>query len=446
MYMDYDGVSIRIHGTALAGLDVGDSYDPAWTSMVEIDFTYDVVGTAPGDDDLLVTTPNGADSGTLTWLDDGTVITLLNMNNSDGFSFRFGNEDDDAGHRGFPGLSGWGWLVYSTGPTPGKIDWIFTAHDICVPVLPATGACCLPDDGGGDCVVVDKQTCHDLGGTYQGDGTTCEDDDDDCDDDDLLFVVDDDGALMSQEQARKTLFESMGYTVTVIRADRSQSTYDAALSSADVVYVSSKVYSSDVDDKLRHTSVGVLNEESQLTDELGICSDGGNRDMQSTVIVDATHMITEPFGTGPVTLFDSMQRGTLMGGSLAGGLEVLGDCDGDPCLAVIDPGSALDGGGTAAGRRVQLPWGGGHSFDIGSLTADGETMMRRALAWAASGPSGPPSPEPPTGDVTGDGIVDFEDLVRVLNAWGTCADCPEDFDGNGVVDLRDLLVILGGLE
>jgi hypothetical protein len=155
--------------------------------MVEIDFTYAVVGTAPGDDDLLVTTPNGADSGTLTWLDDGTVFTLLNMNNSDGFSFRFGDEDDDAGHRDFPGLSGWGWMMYDTGPTPGALDWLFTAPDICEPVLPATGACCLGDDGdGGDCVVVDKQTCHDLGGTYQGDGTTCEDDDDDCDDDDHL--------------------------------------------------------------------------------------------------------------------------------------------------------------------------------------------------------------------------------------------------------------------
>jgi len=28
------------------------------------------------------------------------------------FSLRLGDEDDDLGHRDFPGISGWGWLEF----------------------------------------------------------------------------------------------------------------------------------------------------------------------------------------------------------------------------------------------------------------------------------------------------------------------------------------------
>ena len=47
MYLDYDGVSVRIHGTAFGGLDIGEWYDPAWSSLVAIDVTYAVVESAP---------------------------------------------------------------------------------------------------------------------------------------------------------------------------------------------------------------------------------------------------------------------------------------------------------------------------------------------------------------------------------------------------------------
>ena len=46
------------------------------------------------------------------------------------------------------------------------------------------------------------------------------------------------------------------------------------------------------------------------------------------------------------------------------------------------------------------------------------------------------------GDVNDDGLVDFGDVLAVLSVWGTCVDCPEDFDGNDVVDFADLLFVL----
>jgi hypothetical protein len=49
------------------------------------------------------------------------------------------------------------------------------------------------------------------------------------------------------------------------------------------------------------------------------------------------------------------------------------------------------------------------------------------------------------GDVNGDGVVDVNDLLELLAAWGPCPpgpSCPADFDDNGEVDITDLLFLL----
>ena len=59
--------------------------------------------------------------------------TFYDYSGSFGFTFRFGDEDDDLGHRDHDGISGWGWLVHPD-PDSGYVltsDWLFTAHDIC---------------------------------------------------------------------------------------------------------------------------------------------------------------------------------------------------------------------------------------------------------------------------------------------------------------------------
>ncbi|MHC5113166.1 MAG: hypothetical protein ACYTGP_01900 [Planctomycetota bacterium] len=49
----------------------------------------------------------------------------------------------------------------------------------------------------------------------------------------------------------------------------------------------------------------------------------------------------------------------------------------------------------------------------------------------------------PTGDVNGDGTVNFADVLGVIAAWGPCAGpCPADLDGNGAVGFGDILIIL----
>ena len=45
-------------------------------------------------------------------------------------------------------------------------------------------------------------------------------------------------------------------------------------------------------------------------------------------------------------------------------------------------------------------------------------------------------------DVDGNGEVDFDDLLLLLNAWGPCEGCPEDIDGDDQVTFDDLLILL----
>ena len=52
-----------------------------------------------------------------------------------------------------------------------------------------------------------------------------------------------------------------------------------------------------------------------------------------------------------------------------------------------------------------------------------------------------------TGDTDGNGVVDVDDLLAVINNWGACTGCDGDIapkDGNGVVDVDDLLMVTNG--
>jgi hypothetical protein len=45
-------------------------------------------------------------------------------------------------------------------------------------------------------------------------------------------------------------------------------------------------------------------------------------------------------------------------------------------------------------------------------------------------------------DVTGNEVVDIDDLLAVINAWGSAGSTPADITGNGVVNVDDLLAVI----
>jgi MYXO-CTERM domain-containing protein len=139
--------SIHIFGTAFGGLDIGDEYDPDLSGLWEITFTYDTSKPVLGDDDFVVNPPQDPNAGSITPLfgpDAGIPIDLFDYPGEHPFTFRLGDEDDDLGHRGFDGISGWGWLNHGSPDIHVKAsDWLFTVDPTPVPAPSAAAALLL---------------------------------------------------------------------------------------------------------------------------------------------------------------------------------------------------------------------------------------------------------------------------------------------------------------
>ncbi len=70
------------------------------------------------------------------------------------------------------------------------------------------------------------------------------------------------------------------------------------------------------------------------------------------------------------------------------------------------------------------------------------TLLTLALASSMSLAVGGASAVDCVGDVSGDGVVGFTDLVTLLSDWGCTVDCVADIDNDGVVDFTDLVALL----
>ncbi len=182
--------------------------------------------------------------------------------------------------------------------------------------------------------------------------------------------------------------ESWAFGVTLIAAGDTQANVDAAVAGADVAYVSEQIDDAALGTKLRDATIGVVLEEARLVDEFGIAQQLVGSDFRDTVrVVDNTHYITTPFDAGLVTLFTSVQPAHWLSGPWAPDLRTLAETNWTgsnykPSLAILEPGDALWDVGTAAGRRVQMPWG-DEGFDFSALNDDARTIMKRAIEWAA---------------------------------------------------------------
>jgi MYXO-CTERM domain-containing protein len=147
MIIDITATTIRIHGVTWGGRDTGSSYAAdAYRGVYIVDFVYNLgVQQVPGDDDTWVDAVNNGNSGTIT-TPLGDVIVMVDERGSHPYSFRLGDEDNDLGHRGFTGVSGWGWINH--GPNPNvhvyDSDFLFTVGE----PVPAPGAMGLAILGG----------------------------------------------------------------------------------------------------------------------------------------------------------------------------------------------------------------------------------------------------------------------------------------------------------
>jgi fibro-slime domain-containing protein len=222
---------------------------------------------------------------------------------------------------------------------------------------------------------------------------------------DLLFVTRDGASLIGHEAAKKALFESWGYAVTLVADDAPAAEYATKLASADVVYIGSDVVHGNIAPRvtshLKPATAGIVNEEKFITGArpatlapgLGLAYTGADcytADFSTTDVdvVSATHWITQDAGTGLEPLFLSGESMYGFTGGVAPGATVLAEraASSNVMIIAIDAGGALAGGGTASGRRATFPaaWTTGPA----ALTAQGTDLLRRIVAWAA-GNDGP---------------------------------------------------------
>lgn len=139
MTIEITASTIRISGQSWGGrwFQTG-LVDDEYRGVYSIDFLFDNgVMQAPGDDDFIVNAVNNSNHGLIS-TPLGDTIDLYDERGGGPFSFRLGNEDHDVGHRGFIGISGWGWINHGDDPEHHVVvgDWLFTVG----PLIPSPGS------------------------------------------------------------------------------------------------------------------------------------------------------------------------------------------------------------------------------------------------------------------------------------------------------------------
>ncbi len=211
----------------------------------------------------------------------------------------------------------------------------------------------------------------------------------------ILYVTRNNGVINAGEQLRVELITSWGHTITTVHDGDSQSAFDAAIAITDLAYVSEEVASNSLGDKLTAACYGVVTEDPDTVDDLGIATAQSVSFYNSTDIYinDVTHYITQTVagaGVGSYPIFTETQRlnnldrtGTVSADAIFRAWEPTDSNSGT--LVTMEIGGALVTGGSAPGRRVVLPWG-DHQMtesDFVTINANGETIMRRSIEWVA---------------------------------------------------------------
>lgn len=207
----------------------------------------------------------------------------------------------------------------------------------------------------------------------------------------VLMVVTNEWGMTSDEVEKKALFESWGYTVTLISQWDVDWYFDNLAVNNDVAYVSASIDETTwgLAPKLAATHIGVVNEEGAYTDELGISTGYAYTVGKEMQVLDNSHYITSLFPAGVMPIYSANMEALQTTGTPAADLQTLGNFNSAPGLSVIDTGGLLAGGGNAAGRRVTIPIGRSANFNWDYLNNNGRLIVQRALEWGVGAVDAP---------------------------------------------------------
>ncbi len=197
----------------------------------------------------------------------------------------------------------------------------------------------------------------------------------------ILMVVIDSTAPVAEEEKAIDLFESWGYAVALISESESKANFDASIANSDVVFISETVSSNDVGNRLDDAPIGVVSQDGDYNPDLGLATGSALTVGRAIDLVSTDHYITRPFVTGPLEIYAADMEQAIVSGSLTAGQQTLAEAGGVGSLVVLDQGDAMEGGGSAAGRRVILPLGTRYGFNWDYLNSNGRLLVQRALDW-----------------------------------------------------------------
>jgi len=204
-----------------------------------------------------------------------------------------------------------------------------------------------------------------------------------------IALIGDDSSPDPDDQLKIEIIESWGYQVDFYEDQDSDA---INWSNYDLAYVSETVISGDVNANLSNLSIGVVNEEPKLYDDLQIASGDTEHVGSSIDITDNSHYISSIFPLGALSIYEAGMEILTANTPLAGGLQTLGEYSGAASLTALDQGAATTSG-TAAGRRVTLPLGQhfAANFTWSQLNNNGHLLVQRAIQWASSVDNNPNS-------------------------------------------------------
>jgi hypothetical protein len=145
-----------------------------------------------------------------------------------------------------------------------------------------------------------------------------------------------------------------------------------------------------------------------------------------------------------------------LSGSISGGstVPISWTAADDEGIRYVTIQASYDGGMTYHDVKRRLPGNAGtHSWKIPAIKNSIKNVRVRVVAedlrfQVSSATSNEISIVPGgvtvIADINGDGLVNVDDLIAVINGWGACQTpaCPADLNGNGAVDIDDLLTVI----
>ncbi|MGI9234041.1 MAG: DNRLRE domain-containing protein, partial [Woeseiaceae bacterium] len=203
----------------------------------------------------------------------------------------------------------------------------------------------------------------------------------------LLLVVGNASSPASKDSDRKSLFETWGYDVTLIDDDADPDKYKIEVLATDLTYVSGTAFGdAALGALLTGSGNPIVNESWSLVSDFGFADPEGGSGTHHTLSTNPVHYITQPFGGSDATIFESGVLMNWFAGAVSEDLvsqdmaHVGLDSGVLTTLATLDFGDRAWDETLVTNRRAQVPF---QEADISDLTADGLSILRRSIEWAA---------------------------------------------------------------